>query len=199
MISTLHLTVILLRMLGLFFQIFPKLFNKVWHEGFLFKLKTYDVKGKLLKLLRNYLHEHNQGVVLNGQISSCELIKSGVPRGSVLGPLLFLIYIKDLPDNIQWKMQFNPNPNKQAQEVYFSKKSNNENSLPVTFNNAKIVTCSTHKHLGLLLDKRLSFNEHIQSKMNKCYEMIGVIKSLSVNLHCNNWCYSRNITRTLIP
>ena len=51
------------------------------------------------------------------------------------------------------------------------KKSNNENSLLVTFNNAK-----------LLLDKQLSFNEHIQSKMNKCYKMIGVIKRLSVNL-----------------
>ena len=79
-------------------------------------------------------------------------------------------------------MQFNPDPNKQAQEVYFSKKSNNENSLPVTFNNAKVVTCSTHKHLGLLLDKRLSFNEHIQSKMNRCYKMIGIIKRLSVNV-----------------
>ena len=78
-------------------------------------------------------------------------------------------------------MQFNPDPNKQAQEVYFSKKSNNENSLPVTFNNAKVVTCSIHKHLGLLLDKRLSFNEHIQSKMNKCYKMIGIIKRLSAN------------------
>ena len=49
-------------------------------------------------------------------------------------------------------MQFNPDPNKQAQEVYFSKKSNNENSLPITFNNAEVVT-STHKHLGLLLHK----------------------------------------------
>ena len=78
-------------------------------------------------------------------------------------------------------MQFNPDPNKQAQEVYFPKKTNNENSLPVIFNHGKVVTCSTHKHLGLLLDKRLSFNEHIQSKMNKCYKMIGVVKRLSVN------------------
>ena len=85
----------------------------------------------------------------------------------------------------QWEMQFNPDTNKQAQEVYFSKKSKNESSLPVTFNNAKVVTCFTHKHLGLLLDKRLSFNEHIQSKMNKCYKMIGVIKRLSVNLPCD--------------
>ena len=79
-------------------------------------------------------------------------------------------------------MQFNPYPSKQAQEVYFSKKSNSENSLPVTFNNAKVVTCSTHKDLGLLLDKRLSFNENIQSKINECYKMIGFIKRLSVNL-----------------
>ena len=80
----------------------------------------------------------------------------------------------------QWKMRFNQDPNKQ--EVYFSKKSNKENSLPLIFNNAKVVSCSIHKHLGLLLEKRLSFNEHIQSKMNKCYTMIGVIERLSVNL-----------------
>ena len=75
-----------------------------------------------------------------------------------------------------------PDPNKQAQQVYFSKKSNKKSSLPVTFNNAKVVTCSTNKHLGLLLDKRLIFKEHIQSKIKRCYKKIGVIKVLSVNL-----------------
>ena len=85
---------------GIFLDI-SKTFDKVWHEGLLFKLKRYGVKGELLNLLRNYLNERNQSVVLNGQISSWELIKSGVPQGSVLSPLLFLIYINDLSDNIQ--------------------------------------------------------------------------------------------------
>ena len=84
-----------------------------------------------------------------------------------------------------WKVQFNLDPIKQAQEVYFLKKSNNGNFLPVTFNNVTVVTCCTYNHVGLLLDKRLSFNEHIQSAMNKCYKMIGVIKRLSVNLSCD--------------
>ena len=85
---------------GIFLDI-SKAFDKVWHDGLLFKLKTYDVKGELLNLLRNYLHECNQRVVLNGQLSSSELIKSGVRQASVLSPLLFLVYINDLPDNIQ--------------------------------------------------------------------------------------------------
>ena len=84
---------------GIFLDI-SKTFDKLWHEGLLFKLKTYGVKGEPLNL-RNYLHEHNQRVILNGQISSWEMIKSGVPQGSVLGPPLFLIYINNLPDNIQ--------------------------------------------------------------------------------------------------
>ena len=84
---------------GIFLDI-SKAFDKLWHEGLLFKLKTYGVKGEPLNL-RNYLHEHNQRVILKGQISSWEMIKSGVPQGSVLGPPFFLIYINNLPDNIQ--------------------------------------------------------------------------------------------------
>ena len=55
----------------------------------------------MLNLLTNYLHEHYQRVVLNGQTSLWELLKSRVPQGLILGPLFFLIHINDLPDNVK--------------------------------------------------------------------------------------------------
>ena len=66
-----------------------KAFDKVWHDSFIFKLKLYNVEGELLLLLKNYLHNREQRVVLNGQISEWKRIYSGVPQGSVSGPLVF--------------------------------------------------------------------------------------------------------------
>ena len=78
-----------------------KAFDKVWHEGLSFKLEQNGVKGKLLVLLKNYLSNRKQRVVINGTESNWGVIKAGVPQGSVLGPLLFLIYINDLEDGLK--------------------------------------------------------------------------------------------------
>ena len=147
-----------------------------------------------MKLIASFLSGKYQGVLLNGQASSWSLILGGVPQESILGPLVFLIYINGLSHNLlstaklsandtpvfsivhdldsstkqlnddlkmisdwvyQWKISFNPDLSKQAQEVIFSCKSSRVEHPRVIFSNSS-VECVT------VADQRVTNNNVIQ-------------------------------------
>ena len=81
---------------SVFFDI-SKTFDRVWHEGIIFKLQQNGISDDLLNILSDFLRNRKQRVTINGQSSSWTNVNAGVPQGSILGPLLFF---NDLPDGL---------------------------------------------------------------------------------------------------
>ena len=202
-----------------------KAFDKVWREGLLYKLKSMGISGELYNL-ENYLSDRFQRVILNAQFSSWKPILAGVPQCSILGPLLFLIYINDLPNELKsnaklfaddtslftlvkdknestsilnsdllliskwacnWKMLFNPDPTKTAHEVIFSKKKITQTHPIISLNNIQVERVPYQKHLGILLDEKLNFKQHVDNAILKMNKSMFLIKNSDIAYHENHY------------
>ena len=84
----------------IFFCDISKAFDRVWHKGLIFHLKQRGINGLLLDLITDYLNNRSQKVVIRSCVSSAMNTNVGVPQGSVLGPLLFLVYVNDIYDSL---------------------------------------------------------------------------------------------------
>ena len=166
---------------GVFLDI-SKAFDKVWHDGIIFKLKAFGVEGELLSLLRNYLENRQQKVVLNGQTSEWKKIMPGVLQGSALGPLLFVIYINDLPDEINSLYKIFADDTSLFSKVY---KVYNLSHPPIKFNKIGMSKCPHQNDLRIVLDSKLNFCAHVDQKIKKCNRIIGLIRRLSITLPRN--------------
>ena len=81
-----------------------------------------------------------------------------------------------------WKMSFNPDPSKQAQEVIFSRKCTKEDHPLIHFNDMAVTQTTAQKHISLYLDEKLNYNTHIKGKLSKVYKGIELLRNLSNKL-----------------
>ena len=196
-----------------------KAFDRVWHNGLIHKLKNIGIQGDVLLWFKSYLQNRQQRVVINNLQSEWANIKAGVPQGSILGPLLFLIYINDIVLNIDiniklfaddttlyvtvenkldqaedlnrnlryintwaqtWLVDFNPS---KTVQMIITKKANQNDHPPIYMNNIEIQKVQSHKHLGVILNEKTNWNEHIREIKSKAYKRINLMRKLKFKLN----------------
>ena len=193
---------------------FSKAFDMVEHSILLKKLSHYGIRGTTLSWLKSYLENREQFVSVSGKDSSKKSIKFGVPQGSILGPLLFVIYINDIPEIfklakfilyaddaniiltgsnmseietqitelgrilIKWvdSNGLALNLRKTTYMIFARRKI--DHNLHLVINNTQILRKNEARFLGVIIDEKLTWTQHIKSLKTKMSRYVGIMYKL---------------------
>ena len=176
---------------------FSKAFDKVNHLKLLYKLSCFGVKGNTLDWIQSFLIGRTQTVVLDGESSEEVKVTSGVPQGSVLGPLLFLLYINDLPENIQSQVRLFADDtavyltvtNMQDSQVLQSDLESLqhwERTWDMEFNPGKCQVIQITRSKSPVKSRYFMHNQELESVDAAKYLGVTISKDLSWNSHISN-------------
>lgn len=186
---------------------FSKAFDKVPHKRLLLKLEAHGIGGEVGRWIENWLAGRRQRVVVESKFSEWSKVKSGVPQGSVLGPILFLIYINDLDKNIKSKI------NKFADDCKLGKPVSCKEDVEILRQDLKnlskwaedwqmnfnIEKCSV-VHLGGKNSNNIYKINDCELKKGNVEKDLGVVvdKTMKFSEQCNNVVSSANATLGII-
>ena len=200
--------------MGVFLD-FRKVFDTVDHEFLLQKLHSLGVRGNVYALMATYLTEKKQFVNVNSENSNLQLVKRGVPQGSILGPLLFLVYINDIGSNaniigklllyaeITVLMENSPS---ETGDLKYLQTWLARNMVDLSYTKSKflifkklakfngnieldeqtIAARVSYKYLGIYLDRKLNFDIHIGKVVEKLSKQCGIVYKLRETLNTSH-------------
>ena len=198
--------------LDVLFLDYQKAFDTVPHQRLLLQAESFGIRGKVLNWIKAFLSNRRQRVRVNDSTSSWKPVISGIPQGSILGPILFILYVNDIPSQLQsiismyaddtklfsallsdgtpntlisdlklleeWskKFQMKFHPEKCHVMHIGTNNPRQEYSMSKGDQQHKLEKVSSEKDLGILIDDKLKFLEHINVKVNKANQILGCIK-----------------------